>query len=487
MRRAIAAVALSAVAATATGCAVDSTSEPAPPESLEWHECAAELGEAGLLCASVTVPLDWNVAETGTPWNEHHGETIDLALSKRPADSGDSERYALLNPGGPGASGLSVPANAEALLGTQVTEHFNLVGFDPRGIGSSAGISCQVSLATVIPGEASEFEELMSTKRSEAQQCEADNPQLGYVDTASAARDIDVIRQALGTEKISWYGWSYGTQLGATFAELFPDAVESMVLDAMYDHSRPMPDLIDEQTAAREAGFDSFAQWCDGSHDCAVAGDTAATWDDVVAAADSRPLPAEDAQPGSPHHVNSAAIADATAALLASPTVTWPMLGEAIASASEGDGSLFANMLAADDAVASMVAVRCLDWPVDDQLSDFASIAQRAEAASVEFPRFGAHAYWYYAGECLQWPHAATNPPEPYAIDEDVSILIVGGHGDPATPFTWAQTAAEAIDGASLLTFTGDGHGGSVNSECVREQTASFLLGKRADIATSCA
>lgn len=456
-----------AAAMLLTACTGESDRADEPETALTWEACEGALAETGLECAAVEVPLDWD---------DPGGETIDIALSRRPADDPERRIGALLvNPGGPGAPGTSVPAAADASLGTDVVARFDIVGFDPRGTGRSAEVSCEATLATTVPADQTEYDQALENRRRQAEACADANPQLPYLDTVSAARDVEAIREALGEDRVSWYGWSYGTQLGATYAELFPDRVHAAVFDAMYDHTRPGPDLVDEQAAAREAAFDRFSDWCEADRDCLPGtDDVAGAWDALVARAQADPLPADVEH--APETVGGDMVVDATAALLASPDHTWPALGEAIAAGQSGDGSGFAAMFADDGAtVGALLAIRCLDWPGDPADRDFARVAARAEAAAERSPRFGAHAHWYYAAECLDWPAEPTNPPDELQFDRDVPVLVVGTRWDPATPYTWAERAAASIPGASLLTYEGDGHGASPHSACVREQVAAFL------------
>lgn len=479
MRRPTQAVVVSAAAiVVATACTTSSgteTEEEFAVDPLEWSDCDGELAEFDLECASLTVPVDWD---------DPNGDTMNLALSKREASGGDPLGSLLLNPGGPGGEGTSLPGIAEHLAGAEVAEQFDLIGFDPRGVNDSEVINCPVSLATVIPSDEDEYADVLEDKHTEAQECAEENPHLGYVDTVSAAHDIDAIRVGLDEDTISWLGYSYGTQLGATYAEMYPENVHSMVLDAMYDHTRSSLDIIDEQSAAREAGFSRFIDWCDAADECS--GDIGEKWDDLVARADENPLSTDNAMEGAPESLNGPEVADATAAMLSAPEM-WPGLAESIEDGLNGDGSELANMLADDGTmVAPMVAVRCLDWPADEDFTDFDAVAQRAADAAAESPRFGAHAHWYYSPECVEWPQEATNPPSEYDFAEDMPILVIGGQWDPATPYEWSEQAAEDIPGATLLTYTGDGHGAGPNSVCAQEQTAAYLIDPTSDIETEC-
>lgn len=464
---------LFAVAACSTASDNDTTLEY-EVEPVEWSECEDELAELGLECASLTVPVDWDNAG---------GDTLDLALSKREA-SGDSLGTLLVNPGGPGASGTGLPGIAEHVVGPDIAEQFDLIGFDPRGVQDSDVITCTVSLATVIPTDEAEYADVLESKKAEAEECAEQNPHLEHMDTISSAHDIDAIRQSLNLDAISWVGFSYGTQLGATYAEHYPDHVDAMVLDAMYDHTRSSLDIIDEQSTAREAGFNRFIEWCDTAEECV--GDIGTQWDELVVQANSEPLSTEEALETAPGSLNGTEVVDATAAMLSSPQM-WPTLAEATAAGLDGDGSEFANMLADDGTmVAPMVAVRCLDWPIDEGFADFDTVAQRADDAHEDNPRFGAHAHWYYSPECVEWLPDPTNPPSANDISDDVPVLVIGGEWDPATPYEWAEEAAEQIPGATLMTYTGDGHGAMPNSECAQQQAAEFLADTTADIAAVC-
>lgn len=449
-------------------------------QDLVWGACEGTLAESGLECAALEVPLDW-----GDP----DGETIEIALSRRPAADPDRRLGVLLvNPGGPGAPGTAVPAAADGSLGAEIVARFDIVGFDPRGTGRSAGVTCEVTLATTVPADQAEYDEILELRREQAEVCANTNPQLPYLDTVSAARDVEAVRKALGEDRIGWYGWSYGTQLGATYAEHYPDRVFAAVLDSMYDHTRPGPDLVDEQAAAREVAFERFVAWCEAAEACLPGvDDVAGAWDALKGAAEVAPIPVLSGDGATPAEVDGDMVVDATAALLASPDHSWPALGEAVAAGRAGDGTGFAAMFADDGTtVGAMLAIRCLDWPATPEDRDFRRVADRAEAAAERSPRFGAHAHWYYAPECLGWPVEATNAPAAYGFDQEVPVLVVGARWDPATPYAWAERAAEAIPGASLLTYEGDGHGASPHSACVRERVAAFLVDPDEPIASAC-
>lgn len=452
----------------------DDTEPEFSVEPVEWTECEGELEELDLECATLTVPVDWE---------NPGGDVLDLALSKREA-SGDSLGTLVVNPGGPGAAGTAMPGMAEHVMGPDIAEQFDIVGFDPRGVQGSEVVTCEVSLATVIPDDEDEYADVLESKRAEAAECAEHNPHLEHLDTVNAAHDVDAIRQGLDLDTINWFGFSYGTQLGVTYAELFPEHTEAMVLDAMYDHTRSSLDIIDEQSEAREAAFERFIEWCETAAECE--GDIGTQWDELVIQANNDPLSADEALDIAPESVDGTEVVDATAAMLSSPQM-WPTLAAATADGLDGDGSEFANMLADDGTmVAPMVSVRCLDWPVDEGFADFETVTERADQAHVDNPRFGAHSHWYYSPECVEWQPEPTNPPSDYDISDDVPVLVIGGKWDPATPYEWAQQAAEDIPSATLLTYNGDGHGAAPNSECAQQQAATFLSDPESEIDTEC-
>uniref|UniRef100_UPI00035D0296 alpha/beta fold hydrolase n=1 Tax=Actinoalloteichus spitiensis TaxID=252394 RepID=UPI00035D0296 len=240
-------------------------------EPVAWSACATEHTPPDLECATLTVPLDWARPEAGT---------IDLALNRLPAREEDDRVGALLvNPGGPGGSGVQVVQYGGMALGTPeflpLREHFDLVGFDPRGVGDSTPASCAREphdhTVSPHPANVAEYAELLRHNRKVGLSCRAESGRLvDHMDTVSVARDVDAIRAALGEERISWLGLSYGTEIGLLYAELYPERVRAMVLDGAIDHGLDPFTAARDEAVATEDALGRFADWCAGSSDCVL-------------------------------------------------------------------------------------------------------------------------------------------------------------------------------------------------------------------------
>jgi pimeloyl-ACP methyl ester carboxylesterase len=310
---------------------------PTPPE-LRWEGCGGRLQ-----CARLRVPLDYA---------KPAGETIELALVRAPARKPQQRIGSLLvNPGGPGGSGVSfVRATADGFYGQQLRDRFDIVGFDPRGVGGSAPIRCQsdaekdsdLATADVVPEDAAEHAELVDSSRRFAAGCAKSSARLlPYLSTESAARDMDVLRAALGDDKLSYLGISYGSVLGATYASIFPTRVRAMVLDAAVDPvvwiNQP-EETVRAQAQGFERAFDAFLADCRARRgDCGFgAGNPGGAYDRLVERLDDAPIQAKSTADSRPVNAFVAFLA-VNAALY--NRLAWPQLADALEMADEeGDG-----------------------------------------------------------------------------------------------------------------------------------------------------
>ncbi|MDO8392440.1 MAG: alpha/beta fold hydrolase [Actinomycetota bacterium] len=453
-------------------------------DTIEWEECTDELViEATLQCATLTVPLDYDQPE---------GDTLDIALVRAPATA-DREGAVLFNPGGPGGSGFDpIAVNGTYLQAELGLEHFDIIGFDPRGVERSGGIAC------VDDAFQDAHLYLDDTPDTPEEQALLDGEQEAFVDaclaeygdtlplysTANTARDMDLIRAGLGDDQLSYLGISYGTYLGAVYATLFPQQVRAMVLDSAMD---PDGDTIEQQYLTQlvgfEGAFNDWASWCEEGSECAFADvDVAGRWDALRLQLDEQPLTSEDGR-----EINQATLERATTAALYSES-QWPVLAEAVADAENGDGA--AILALADDyngrhadgtydtLFQSLRIIRCASG-INTQLSPdpedlLAKILDQA-------PRFGkgitlddlSPADGDVDG-CLR----LTGEIEPVEIDYsgDGPIVVVGGSNDPATPIRWAEEMTASLgDRATMVTFTGEGHGQLLASSCVTDIEGALL------------
>ena len=463
--------------------AVPAARAQTPVPRLEWHPCpvpstgtatpapAAAGAPSGLACASVAVPLDYA---------DPAGPQITVGLARLPARHPEQRIGSLVfNPGGPGGSGGAFVA-AEALGGrvftAAVRDRFDLIGLDPRGVGLSTPVRCDPDrfnqAVSAFPTDQAGFEALVAHNTALGESCLAlTGPLLAHVDTVSAARDIEAVRRALGEGKLNYLGLSYGTELGAQYAALYPDQIRVMALDGALDHSLSEITMLVDEGTAYERAFDRFVAWCAQDAGCTLHGqDVATLFDRLVAQAERAPLPAPECANGTaPQPCRPIVRAEdlrlnTEELLLFKPPIPglglpgWNGLAEALAAAVAGDASAFSPALAtgpADNAYVSGPAIECLDFPAGS--TDYDDLAARQLLGRVVAPRMqGASGSW--SAGCLGWPVPVTNPPHRLAVRGTPPILIVGSTYDPATAYPWAVGLLAQIEGSVLLTRDGDGH-----------------------------
>ncbi len=450
---------------------------PATPgrPALSWTACRGEAGPAGDDCASVRVPLDYS---------HPNGRTIEIALDRHAA-TGTRIGSLLINPGGPGASGVDSLDYVVSLLSASVLQHFDIIGFDPRGVARSAPVHClsgpqldRFLNLDPAPTTESGFQALVDASRTFDQGCQSmSGDLLPYMSTEDAARDMDEIRQAVGDEQLTYLGFSYGTLLGATYAELFPGRVRAMVLDGAVDPSNdPVMANID-QSAAFDKQLDAFFADCGARPSCVwkPGGDVHAAFDALMARIRTQPLPAAGKRtlgPGDAYFAVAQALYQ---------RATWPDLAAALQSAERGDGSPLIRLFdeyaerAPDgtygNEVAANNAIGCLDapWP-----RDLNAIRQAAFVAKQRAPEFGV-ADLFGGITCALWPVAATGRPHAIHAPGSPPIVVVGSTGDPATPYAEAQALASELQHGVLITRIGDGHTGYRASACVRSSVDLYL------------
>jgi pimeloyl-ACP methyl ester carboxylesterase len=485
-RGAASALALTAllVAAPATGAgAAPVVAAQAPPglerfyaQDIVWTPCGAAAE-----CATVRAPLDHADPAAGE---------IDLALTRvASTDAAVRQGSLLVNFGGPGGSGTAAIEAWAAGLGPDVHAAYDVVGFDPRGVGASTAVDC-VDGPTVDAWRADPVDpdtpQGLAERTARAEQfaaacAAATGPLLGEVDTDSAARDLDLLRATLGDERLHYLGYSYGTQLGAAYTELFPERTGRFVLDAAVDPALDLAELTVQQAAGFERSLRVFAASCLPQDGCPLEG----TVDEAVAEIDAllerlgaQPLPTADGRP--------LTVDDAVAGIIRPlyEDRIWWFLGQALDRAlHHGDGT--ALMFLADAAYGrnpdgtysnadeANTAVNCLDYPVDADPAAMAALDARLQEVA---PTLGDH-FSHDEITCGVWPHEPVSPPAPVDGAGAGPVLVVGGTGDPATPYAWSLALAAQLEGGHLLTRQGEGHGSYLRGNlCVDEVVDGYLL-----------
>lgn len=448
-------------------------------QRLAWSDCGN-----GFSCATLKVPLDY--ARPG-------GRLIDVAVIRLPA-SGPGRRIGslVINPGGPGGSGVAYARFARYLFPAEIRARFDVVGFDPRGVARSTPVKCLTDreldalvAAPAVPRNPAELANIVALSRHFAAACEAKNPDLlAHVGTRDVARDMDVLRAALGDAKLTYLGKSYGTYLGTKYAELFPTHIRALVLDGALDPALDGAALNVAQAKGFETDLTDFVTTCVRDGGCPLGSTTAAAGtglNTLLARIATAPLPA----PGG-RRLGPGPALFGLAAGLYNPSTGWPQLEAALAAARNGDGS---KLLALSDALVdrspgghysneleSNAAINCIDRPWPTSLPAITAMA--AEAAKPA-PHFGAGLV-YGSLPCAFWPVPPVEPAHPVAAVGAPPILVVGTTRDPATPYVWAQALARELHSGVLLSFDGDGHTAyGRGSSCIDGAVDSYLLALR--------
>lgn len=493
--------ALAAAVLAATGCTADSgdgdASGPAGGEEfhrygeLDWGAC--EDGPAGVECAVFDVPLDY-----GDPGRSR----VEIAVKRLPATGDDPLGSLVVNPGGPGGSGYDYVDHAQHTVSPQVRERFDVVGFDPRGVGRSAPLRCldAAGLDEFLGGEVDSrggdgnltevteagLEQLEEDSRGFVEACRANAPDLMlHVGTVNVARDMDRLRALLGDDRLTYLGKSYGTQIGAHYADLFPDRVGALVLDGAVDPSQQQLEMSVEQATGFETALHAFVEDCLTLSECPLGerGESVEEGLDVLVGlleqAGAEPL---ENRNGDGREVNRSRAELGVLAALYSEAY-WPRVRLAIAEARAGDGTGLLEL--GDDLyrrsdpdgyenmTAALVAVNCSDSPSP---RDIAAYAEAAEAAARESPVFGATLAWG-ALPCAYWPEEAVAEQRPMTAADADPILVVGTTRDSATPYEWSVRLAEQLESGVLLTRDGDGHTGyRAGNACVDAAVDAYLL-----------
>jgi pimeloyl-ACP methyl ester carboxylesterase len=444
-----------------------------------WERCTVASGSE---CATLAVPVDWA---------DPDGATIELALARVPAtDQANKLGSLLINPGGPGASGVSFLSYVASIIGKDVKTRYDIVGFDPRGVGGSAPITCYTStedldryFAADWPRTPEGFEESLAVVEPFARACEENTgPILAHVDTVSAAKDMEAIRQFVGDAKLNFLGYSYGTLLGATYADLFPANVGRFVLDGALDPSIDSALHEVEQAAGFELALESYLRDCLGSSYCPFGGTLDAAKAEIhqfLLDVQANPVPVG---AGDDRELNLPLAMSGIFLALYDET-SWPLLTAALANALDF-GDMASLMFLSDqyydrsdagygsNQMEAFIAINCLDDPLP---SDLASAEAHAAALKQASPTFGE--FWAYSEkQCGVWPYPPVGSPHAITAAGAEPIVVIGTTGDPATPYHGAVALAEQLESGVLVTYQGEGHTAYGRSNrCVAAAVETYL------------
>ena len=481
-----------------TGASVPKGLEAFYDQDLTWTDCTDDATGTAFQCATVTVPLDYD---------DPQGQTITVALKKLPSTSSSPRGSVFLNPGGPGGSGISlIESQAELYKSGDLSEvlaNYDVIGFDPRGVGQSTPITCwtpedvqailagqaEVPFSPLTPGSAADIVAQGSREAAACQEHTEVPEILDHADTRSVARDMDVMRALVGDKDLNYLGYSYGTYLGAVYTELFPDNIGRVVLDSAMDPTMARQDPMEGDAAAGEQSLRTYIESQQGQAWFPLSGTT----DEAVAQLATF-LDGLDADPltvsGSGTPLNRAKAVDAIGKLVTTSPDKWPLLTEGLTQAMNAhDGTALkanAESVSGNSAPPTtekqvveqlqglkvFSANRCLDFPdAGNESSWDAALASYHH----DYPVFHSLLPQYDAF-CHGWGHTSRTE----AVDVDTKatnpVLIVGILHDPQTPYPWSHALVSRIRNSHLLSVDMYGHGATGRNACTSAKVSDFLV-----------
>jgi pimeloyl-ACP methyl ester carboxylesterase len=497
--RRVAVAALLCLALVLTGCTFHRPvlTDPGPDVSggggsIDWRSCLSEAQKSypklpsayTVQCGNVTVPQDWRTAKDGKATD---GKTFQIAVMRiRSNKQHDRIGSLLTNPGGPGGSGIDFLP----YLSSQVPvlmDRFDLIGFDPRGVGQSASVKC-ISDSDLDanfgyepdPTSDAAYQGAIDLNKHIANGCGTKfGSTLDLFATEQAAHDMDAIRSALGDQKLNYLGFSYGTLLGAVYAELFPTTIRAMVLDGAVDPTESPVESTEGQAMGFERAFANFDAWCKANaSQCPIAPDARGAVNAAIASARTNPVKYSDGRSATSGWVFLSVVSTLY------NSANWTYLAQAIANLKKGDARLvfaladnygerdenghYSSLFDANS------AVNCSDsakYPTVDQVRTLQS-EWRAK-----YPLFGAPLALGLLG-CAVWP--AKHDPYPVGKAKGAPpIVVVGTKGDPATPYESTAKLADMLGTGVVLTSEGEGHtayGSPGSTACIRTAVESYLI-----------
>ena len=459
----------------ASGSATDTT---VSSDTISWAACPES--PAPFECGQLAVPFDYDNPSAGS---------LVLSLMRRPAETPDSRIGSLLvNPGGPGFGGTAVAEQAEWYFSTELLEQFDVVGWDPRGTGASTpAVDCTEDYDRYFGIDSPPNDEVAKQKMIDLTQefvdlCVTRNGEmLKYVSTEASARDMDSIRKALNEDEISYFGFSYGSELGATWVTLFPDTVRAAVFDGASDPNANGFDQAISQLKGFEQQLTAFLADCAKRVSCKIYnnGKPAALFDQLAVDIDTKPIVvSSDRTP-----VTQGVFYTAVVQAMYSNTL-WPQLETALADAAKGNG---AQLLALYDdyfqrqpdgsygnELEAFLAISCLDDPEGSTVADVdADVARFAAAAKRLGENFG------YGYACALWPHRVA---ERVVVTGKGAgpIVVIGTTGDAATPLASTRKAAKNLEQGVLVIVEADRHTGYGLNSCVVQNVDAYLISLKA-------
>lgn len=444
-------------------------------QQLAWQPCGS------MECASLTVPMSYDDPALGD---------LRLAVSRSRARTADRLGSIVVNPGGPGAAGVDFAAYVANQVMPAVARRYDVVGFDPRGVGDSAPVSCLTGRQTSAwldadptPDSPAEIRSLMRTAGRISPGCLRSDATLArHVGTDLTVQDVDVLRSALGDERLNFLGFSYGTFIGAQYMERFPDRVGRFVLDGAVDPTLDGMQLSQGQSAGFQQAVWQFAADCTRQSNCPAKSRTGViTWlNRLFDQLDARPMATHTTQP----LLESQAITAVFYAMY-DPSL-WPVLTDALSLAARGDGTNLQEVAYsatdrtgrfqfATNTNSAFYAISCWDSPPTPNATGLAAAAGRW-SRGVRVPALAKAMSWGNA-PCSTWFGHTAQPPTAVTSTTASPVIVIGTTRDPATPYAWARALAAQLPTATLLTFEGDGHTAyGTDSRCVQDAVDGYFL-----------
>ncbi|MBL7257492.1 alpha/beta hydrolase [Paractinoplanes lichenicola] len=436
-RRSLVASLIALVTGFALAAAPPGHAAPKPDKPhIIWTACG---DDKAVQCGKLRLPVDWSKPD---------GPTFELAVARRAARK-PSTQTLVFGPGGPGDSGVE-RIQAGNRFSPEILDKFNTVSFDPRGVAGSGGAKCDLSLDNGLLTSQADFAAVTASNQAKWAACRAISPVWDHADTASAVRDLDALRAALGLRQLTFHGSSYGTLLGQQYAERYPSRVRAIVLESVFDHSLGVREFVRTQALAAQDAFDEFVAWCATETTCVLHGqDVRAIWNDVLDSRENRfelaMLPiARLAVP------DRAKLAEDIAALRdgANPTVKLPPL---------------------------VSSVFCADWPA--AVRDFPAYERLVRTAREAAPDVRYSGGLLAIRACLGWPQPVANPPHRLDVHTRTPLLLLNSRHDVRTGYVWAtHVAAQLGRHGRLVTYEGSGHGAYGNTPCTTAAVDRYLI-----------
>jgi pimeloyl-ACP methyl ester carboxylesterase len=447
-------------------------------QELKWKTCYQDY-----LCTDLLVPIDYTNLKTGT---------FHISVLKYEALGTKKIGSLIVNPGGPGSSGVDYAYAAEYIFSPAILERYDIVGFDPRGVSRSEPIRCLSDkeldanyASDPKPDNEKEFQQMIEETKKYITKCKDNNKHLSAFSTANVARDMDILRQTVGDKQLNYMGKSYGTYLGTLYAHFFPDKVGRVVLDGAVDPTISNYQQSLTQAVGFDHAFNAFHKDCLTKKNCPLPtnrADARKLMKDIFNKSATKPLPTKKT---SKRTASESLIVLGTASAMYDSKTGWPQLRKAITEAKSGYGDTFLQL--ADDYTGreksgtyndnefdSGAIIDCLDFQESRTTQQIQSdVASFTKAA----PLFGP--YLAYGGLTCKYFHP-TREIDIQPTKTANPIVVIGTTGDPATPYEWAQGLHKLLTNSVLLSLTGEGHTGQgQGNACIDNQIDAFYLKNR--------